>query len=79
MERYVFSNEARAEVALKQMNQIIELYGVATRADMKNIYGIASTEEDKHFGWTDLSKAIFEVEHVNFEVVLALPHALRLE
>lgn len=79
MERYVFSNVARAEVALKQMNQLIEWYGVASRADMKDIYGITPTEEDQHFGWTDLSKATIEDDPANCEAVLALPHAIRLD
>lgn len=79
MERFVFNNKARAEVALEQMNQLIDLYGVASRADMMNIHGTTPSPEDQKFGWTDLSDAYIEVDIRALEVVLVLPKALRLE
>lgn len=79
MERFVFTNKARAEVALEQMNQLIDLYGVASRADMLHIYGITPKPEDQKFGWTDLSNAYIESDLRTLEFVLGLPRALRLE
>lgn len=79
MERFVFSNKARAEVALTQMKQLIEWYGVASRADMKDIHGTLPTPEDKRFGWNDLSNAIIESDVIEQQFVLALPKAVRLE
>lgn len=79
MERYVFSNKARAEVALAQMKQLIEWYGVASRADMKDIYGMLPTPEDQNFGWNDLDNAIIESDVFEGQFVLALPRAVRLD
>lgn len=80
MERYVFSNKARAETALAQMNQLIKWYGVASRADMKDIYGITPKEEDQKFGRNDLSNATIESDDAfDYQFVLALPKAVRLE
>ena len=79
MERYVFSNRARAEVALAQMKQLIEWYGVASRADMKDIHGTLPTSDDQRFGWNDLSNAIIESDIFEGQFVLALPRAVRLD
>ena len=79
MERYVFPNKARAEVALAQMKQLIEWYGVASRADMKDIHGTLPSEADQHFGWNDLSNATIESDVIEHQYVLALPRAVRLD
>ena len=79
MERYVFSNKTRAEVALTQLNQLIEWYGVASRADMKDIYGITPNERDQIFGWNDLSNAAIEFDVTIDQFVLVLPRAVRLD
>lgn len=77
MERFVFTNKARAEVTLKHMNDLIDLYGVASRADMLDLYGLMPGSRDSKFGWTDLSDATIGYE--GDEVILCLPKALRLE
>lgn len=79
MERYVFPNEARAEVALKQMKQLIEWYGVASRADMMDIHGTLPRPEDQKFGWNDLTNASIGPDEIGDGFILALPRAVRLE
>jgi hypothetical protein len=79
MERYVFPNKGRAEAALAQMKQLINWYGVATRADMKDIHGTLPKPEDQRFGWIDLSDATIGPGEIGDEIVLSLPRALRIE
>jgi len=79
MERYIFSNEARAQVCLDQLNELIEIYGVATRADLKSIYGLIPNELDKKYGWIDLSGASIAAGPLENEVTLELPRSFRIE
>lgn len=79
MERYVFPNKGRAEAALAQMKQLINWYGVATRADMNDIHGTLPKPEDQRFGWIDLGDATIGPGEIGGEIVLSLPRALRIE
>lgn len=79
MERFVYPNRARAEVALEQMKQLIDLYGVASRADMKDIYGMIPAPIDQKFGWNDLSNATIGPGEIGDEIILTLPRAVRID
>lgn len=79
MERFVFPCREKAEIAREQMNQLIDLYGTASRADMLIICGKTPEPEDNKFGWVNLDNAVFEIDHVNFEYTLCLPKAMPFE
>ena len=81
MERYIFKNKGRAAWVLQQLNDLIQVYGVATRRDLKELYGLKPEIRDNIFGWTNLDNALIETinDIGEEEYALALPQAFRIE
>lgn len=78
MERFVFSNEARALAMLDHLKDAIRTYGVVTRCDVKQLYGITPNRIDEDWGWSDLDNASIGSGELEGEVVLCLPKPFRI-
>lgn len=77
----IFRNKTRAAWFLQQMKDFIELYGVVTVRDLKQLYGETWTAKDNLSGWIALdSAAIGEIAYDLHptEYVLSLPRAIPL-
>lgn len=79
MERYIFSNRARAEAVLGFLKELIGTYGCASRYDLLDQYGLIPKPIDKDFGWTNLDNALIESGVIGDEAVLVLPKAVPLK
>ena len=67
-------NRADAEAVLRQLDAIIETYGVARVADLYDLLGITGEHTDNKYGWTNLRNA--EAVPVKNGYLLRLPRVI---
>lgn len=72
----ILDNRGEAEEVLDRMNELIDIYQVASVADLYDLVGIQGNYTDNKYGWTDLRTA--DVVHVRDGYLLKMPRALPL-
>ena len=71
-----FDTREKAEDIITRLGDIIDEYGYATVADLNEIIGVNSKENDKEFGW--LSTDRMKVERTKYGFVANIPNAVRM-
>lgn len=81
----VYSTKEDAESVVKALNEIVDLYGVASISDYKDLIGLDPLMRDRDFGWDDEVPYIIEKKETSFidypthyEYILKLGNAKRL-
>lgn len=70
----ILYSRADAEEVLNQMNDLIDVYKIASVADLYDLVGITGNYTDNKYGWTNLSNA--DVVRTRDGYKLKLPRAL---
>ena len=70
----ILDNRGDCEEVLCKMDEIIDMYGVASVADLFDLVGVTGNYTDNKFGWTNLRNA--EVIHVRDGYKIKMPKAL---
>ena len=71
-----FDTCEKAKNVIGTLKNIIDVYGYATVADLNEIIGLDSKENDKDFGW--LSTDRMKVERTKYGFVANIPNAVRM-
>ena len=72
----ILGTRGEAEDVLAHMDDLIELYGVVSVADLYDLVGVTCDYTDNKYGWTNLATAV--PVRTNGGYVLKLPKALPL-
>lgn len=72
----ILENRGEAEDVILRMEEIIEVYGIVSVADLYDLVGIAGNHTDNKYGWTDIHSA--QVVRVRDGYLIKLPKALPL-
>lgn len=72
----VLSTRGDAEITLERLNDLVDIYGVATVTDFYDLVGITGSYTDDKWGWTDLRDASFT--RVRNGYLLNLPRTVPL-
>ena len=67
----IFETRDEAKEVLERMDELIDLYGVASIADFYDLAGITGNYTDNKYGWTDLASA--DVVRVRDGYTIKLP------
>lgn len=70
-------SRAEAEEVLARMDELIELYGVVSVADLYDLVGVTGNYTDNKYGWTNIRNA--EPIRVRDGYMLKLPKALPIQ
>lgn len=70
----ILDNRGDCEEVLCKMDEIIDMYGVASVADLFDLVGVTGNYTDNKFGWTNLRNA--EVIHIRGGYKIKMPKAL---
>lgn len=70
----ILESRGEAEDVLDRMNELIDMYGVASVADLYDLVGISGNYTDNKYGWTNIRNA--EPIRVRDGYMLKLPKAL---
>jgi hypothetical protein len=70
----ILETRGEAEEVLTRMDEIMELYGLVTVADLHDLVGITGNYTDQKYGWTNIRSA--EAVRVRDGYMLKLPKAL---
>jgi hypothetical protein len=70
----VLETRVEAEEVLTRMDEIMDLYGLVTVADLHDLVGITGNYTDQRYGWTNIRSA--EAVRVRDGYLLKLPKAL---
>lgn len=70
----VLETRGEAEEVLMRMDEIMDLYGLVTVADLHDLVGITGNYTDQKYGWTNIKNA--EAVRVRDGYLLKLPKAL---
>lgn len=73
----VLDSRGEAEDVLERMDELVDMYGSVTVADMYDLVGITGNYTDNKYGWTNIRNA--EVIHVRDGYMLKLPKALPID
>lgn len=76
-EDIVVETRGDAEAVLSQLNDIIDVYGMASIADLYDLVGISGEFTDHKYGWTNLRNA--EAVRVSNGYAFRLPKALPIK
>lgn len=68
-----------AKEILKDMKEIINMYGAVSVADAYDLVGLASEYPDDMYGWCDLSRDCTILLTSDFEYMLRLPKIKRIK
>ena len=71
-----FDTCEKAKNVIGKLKNVIDVYGYATVADLNEIIGVNSKENDKEFGW--LSTDRMKVERTKYGFVANIPNAVRM-
>ena len=69
-----FDTREKAKNVIGKLKNVIDVYGYATVADLNEIIGVNSKENDKEFGW--LSTDRMKVERTKYGFVANIPNAV---
>lgn len=72
----ILDNRGEAEEVLSRMDELIEVYGLVSIADLYDLVGINGSYTDNKYGWTDIRSA--KVVRIRDGYLLKLPKALPL-
>lgn len=72
----IFDNRGEAEDVILRMEEVINMYGIVSVADMYDLVGIVGNHTDNKYGWTNISSA--QVVRVRDGYLIKLPKALPL-
>jgi hypothetical protein len=67
----IFESREEAKEVLERMDELIDLYGVASIADFYDLAGITGNYTDNKYGWTNLSAA--DIVRVRDGYMIKLP------
>lgn len=70
----ILDNRVDCEEVLTKMDEIIDMYGVASVADLFDLVGVTGNYTDNKFGWTNLRNA--DVTRVRDGYKIKMPKAL---
>lgn len=70
----ILDNRGEAEDVLTRMDELIEIYGMVSVADLYDLVGITGNYTDNKYGWTNIRNA--EAVRVRDGYMLKLPKAL---
>lgn len=73
----VLDSRSEAEEVLDQLSNIIDMYGVASVADLYDLVGVSDNYTDQKYGWTNIRNA--EAIRVRDGYLLKLPKALPID
>lgn len=73
----ILDSRADCEEVLLKMDEIIDMYGVASVADLFDLVGITGDYTDNKYGWTNLRNA--DVIHTRDGYKLKMPKALPIQ
>lgn len=65
-----------AEMVLDKLDEILEIYGLVSVADLYDIVGVTGNYTDNKYGWTDLRSATYS--RVRDGYILKMPRAIPL-
>lgn len=74
----ILDNRGEAEDVLSRMDDLIDVYGVASVADLYDLVGITGSYTDNKYGWTDIRSATV-VRVRGDEYLIKLPRAQALD
>lgn len=72
----ILENRGEAEDVIMRMNEVIDVYGIVSVADLYDLVGIVGNHTDNKYGWTDIRSA--QVVRVRDGYLIKLPKALPL-
>jgi hypothetical protein len=72
----ILENRGEAEEVLSRMDEIVDMYGMVSVADLYDLVGIAANYTDNKYGWTDIRGAY--TARTKDGYILKLPRALPL-
>lgn len=72
----ILETRGEAEDVLARMDELIELYGMVSVADLYDLVGITGNYTDNKYGWTNIRNA--EPVHVRDGYMLRLPKVISL-
>lgn len=72
----ILDNRGEAEDVLSRMEELIDVYGLVSVADLYDLVGIQGNYTDNKYGWTDIRNA--QAVRVRDGYLLKLPRALPL-
>lgn len=75
----VLDNRGEAEEVLSRMDELVEVYGMVSVADLYDLVGITGNYTDNKYGWTAVTIKSARVERVRDGYLLKLPKALPLD
>lgn len=73
----ILENRGEAEEVLYKMDELLDVYGVVSVADLYDLVGISGNYTDNKYGWTNLRAA--SVQRLRDGYLLKLPKALPLD
>ena len=74
---FIFKNRGDAEEVLLKMDELIQVYGMVSVADLYDMIGISGDWTDNKYGWTSIRTA--ETIRVRDGYILKLPKAVPLD
>lgn len=74
----ILDNRGEAEEVLTRMDELVEVYGMASVADLYDLVGITGNYTDNKYGWTEMTIKSARVERVRDGYMIKLPKALPL-
>lgn len=74
---FIISSRSEADRVLERLGDIIDRYGVASVADLKDLMGVSSTHVDQKWGWTFVGDAEVRQVREGFVIDLAPEEALQ--
>lgn len=72
IEEIILSSRQEAELVLERLTDIIDMYEVASVADLKDLLGITTNHVDNKWGWTFLNNV--EVRQIREGYLIDLPY-----
>lgn len=73
----ILESRGEAEEVLNKMDELLDVYGVVSVADLYDLVGISGNYTDNKYGWTNLRAA--SVQRLRDGYLLKLPKALPLD
>ena len=73
----ILESRGDAEEVLNQLNDLIDMYKIASVADLYDLVGISGNYTDNRYGWTNLSNAYVDRTREGYR--LKLPRALPIK
>lgn len=73
----ILDNRADAQDVLDRMDEIVEMYGVVSVADLKDLVGISGNYTDNKYGW--VSTAAMDIVRVREGYMIKVPRAMPID